>query len=269
MKKTIFFLCYVLGLLIGAMLLIFNYQAMDKDPAVLRYVMMAAGIIFIIPGVIQLISSIVPKKDANGNIMPRKWYATVVGVLSLIWGIYILLFPLGYANTLSITLGVSVALAGLAQAIWIIRTSESTFKRFIIPVVTIAVGILVCILFSDVNSYKDMQLSAIVSGIMIAIWAVNGFYSLRPKEVVAAEKKAGIEAKKAEKEQRKTAEKEAKAEAKAEAEAGKQAEAHEETKAENESESAAGSQDKAKNVHEDKTAEEEDSTSEIAKTEEK
>ncbi len=211
MKKTLFFICYVVGMLIGVMLLIFNYETMNKDQDMLRYTMIAAGIIFIIPGVFQLIASLSPKKDENGNILPRKWYSTVIGVLALLWGIYILIFPVGYNETLSVTLGVSLILVGIAQAVWIIRTAESKFLRFIVPVVTVVMGVLVCSVFnSHPDTGKSAQLGAILSGIMLLIWGVNGFFSLRPKGVVAAADKAAHIERKAEKAERKEAKEEQK-----------------------------------------------------------
>ncbi|MDE5790737.1 MAG: DUF308 domain-containing protein [Muribaculaceae bacterium] len=211
MKKTLFFICYVVGMLIGVMLLIFNYEAMNRDQAMLQYTMIAAGVIFIIPGIFQLISSLSPKKDEFGNILPRKWYSTVVAVIALLWGIYILIMPLGYKDNLSITLGISLILAGVAQAVWIVKTSESTFLRFIVPVVTVVVGILVC---SVLNHYPDngksAQIGAIISGVMLLIWGVNGFFSLRSKRVVAAADKAAKVERKAEKEERKAQKEQAK-----------------------------------------------------------
>ncbi|MDE6027146.1 MAG: hypothetical protein K2G23_03670, partial [Muribaculaceae bacterium] len=171
MKKVIYFICYVVGMLIGVSLLIFNYEAMDREPTVLRYTLMIAGILFIIPAVIQLIGSLIPKKDENGNILPHKWYTTVVAILGLLWGIYMLIFPLGYNNNLSVTLGVSLILVGLAQGVWIIRTSESTFLRFIVPLVTVVVGILVFTVFNSFpDNGKSAQTGAIISGIMLLIW---------------------------------------------------------------------------------------------------
>lgn len=228
MKKVIYFICYVVGLLIGVSLLIFNYEAMDRDQTVLRYTLLIAGVLFVIPGLIQLIASLRPKRDENGNILPHKWYTTVVAVLALLWGIYMLIFPLGYNNNLSITLGVSLILAGLAQGVWIVRTSESTFLRFIVPIVTIAVGVLVCTVFNHYpDNGKSAQIGAIISGIMLIIWGVNGFFSLRSKRVVAAADRAAKEERKVVKEERKAEKIQAKADAKAASEAEKEKEKEE------------------------------------------
>ncbi|MDE6409706.1 MAG: DUF308 domain-containing protein [Muribaculaceae bacterium] len=243
MKKTLFFICYVVGMLIGVMLLIFNYETMNRDQAMLQYTMIAAGVIFIIPGIFQLIASLSPKKDENGNILPRKWYSTVVAIIALLWGIYILIMPLGYKDNLSISLGVSLILAGLAQAVWIVKTSESTFLRFIVPAVTVVVGILVC---SVLNHYPDngksAQIGAIISGVMLLIWGVNGFFSLRSKRVVAAADKAAKVERKAEKEERKAQKEQAK-EAQKEAEASSPALEDAEGKGEKDSKKAEADDD--------------------------
>ncbi|MDE7412716.1 MAG: hypothetical protein K2N05_02855 [Muribaculaceae bacterium] len=204
MKKILFFFCYLLGALIGAMLLIFNAETLDRDPTILNYTMIAAGVIFLIPALFQLISSLSPKKDEFGNILPRKWYATIVAILALLWGIYILIMPMGYKETLSVTLGVSLVLVGIAQAIWIVRTSESTILRFIIPILTVAIGLGICIFVNhDMDNGKGNQISAIIAGVTLVVWAVNGFMSLRSKRVVAAADKAAKVERKAEKEERK------------------------------------------------------------------
>ena len=229
MKKVIYFICYVVGLLIGVSLLIFNYEAMDRDQTVLRYTLLIAGVMFVIPGLIQLIASLRPKKDENGNILPHKWYTTVVAVLALLWGIYMLIFPLGYDNNLSITLGVSLVLVGLSQTVWIVRTSESTLLRFIVPIVTIAVGVLVFTVFNHFpDTGKSAQTGAIISGIMLIIWGINGFFSLRPKRVVAAADRAAKEERKVVKEERKAEKLQAKADAKAAAETQKEEKKEEE-----------------------------------------
>ncbi|MBD5183507.1 MAG: hypothetical protein HDS97_01240 [Bacteroidales bacterium] len=216
MKKVIYFICYVVGLLLGAGILIFNYQALDKSPDVLNILMIAVGVLFIVPALIQLISLLFPKKDEFGNILPHKWYSTIVAILALLWGIYMLIFPLGYDDSLSISLGISLMLAGLAQIVWIVRSSESTFLRFIIPILTIAVGVIDLTVF---NHYPDeihgAQTAAIISGIMMIIWGVNGFFSLRSKRVIAAGHKAEKEERKTVKEERKAAKEEAKQQAKA------------------------------------------------------
>ena len=222
MKKALYSLCYAVGLAIGILLCIFNYQALNADHPMLRYILIATGIIFIIPGVVQLISSLHPKRDDAGNILKRSWYSTLIAILALLWGISILCMPDGFAGNLSITLGVSVILAGLAQIVWIVRSAESTFLRFIIPLLTIASGLVVVTLL---NNYPDdghsAQMGCIVSGITLVVWSVNGFMALRSKRVVAAADKAAKSEKKADRAEEKALDTQRKKEAKTEADAAK------------------------------------------------
>jgi len=233
MRKTIYSLCYLAGAAVGIMLCIFNYMTLKPDHPILTYLMIATGIIFIIPGIAQLISSLHPKRDTSGNIVERRWYSTIIAVLALLWGISILCMPDGFVGNLSITIGVSVILAGIAQIVWIVRSAGSTFLRFIIPLLTIAAGITAITIF---NHYPDhghsAQTACILCGITLVVWAGNGFMALRPKraesptgnsekEKTEKEKKESEKPEKEEKEKKKTekpakTEKEAKAVAQSE-----------------------------------------------------
>lgn len=217
MKKILYAGSYLAALVIGVLMLIFNYQTLNSDQPILRGLIIAAGILFIVPGLLLLIGSLSPKRDENGEIIKRPWYTTVIAILALVWGILLICMPSGFMGNLNITLGVSLIILGIAQISWIIRSKESTFWRFIIPALVICLGI---VTLSVLNHYPDAgqsaQWAAIVSGLALVFWGFNGFASLRSKRVVAAEHAAGKIEKKAEKEEKK-AEKEAAKEEKKEA----------------------------------------------------
>ncbi|MDE5869642.1 MAG: hypothetical protein K2H18_05370, partial [Muribaculaceae bacterium] len=113
----------------------------------------------------------------------------------------------------------------------------------IVPALTVVVGILVC---SVLNHYPDngksAQIGAIISGVMLLIWGVNGFFSLRSKRVVAAADKAAKVERKAEKEERKAQKEQAK-EAQKEAEASSPALEDAEGKGEKDSKKAEADED--------------------------
>lgn len=223
MKKLVYIFTYIAALIIGVVFLIFNYQTLESAAPMLRGVMIATGVIFIVPGVVLLIESLMPKRDENGNIIKKAWYLTLVSILALVWGILLICMPSGIGGNLSISLGVSIILAGLAQIVWIIKGSESTFTRFIVPALTIVAGVIDLSLLSTPDNGRSAQYASILSGIMIVLWAINGFYSLRSKRVVAAASKAAKAERKLEKEERK----EAKAQQKEEKQAAEQAKAAE------------------------------------------
>lgn len=210
MKKVLYACSYIAALVIGVLMLIFNYQALNSDQPVLRALVIASGVLFIVPAVILLLASLSPKRDDKGEIIKRPWFTTVIAVLALIWGILMICMPSGLLGNLNITLGISLILVGIAQVIWIIKSKESTFWRFIIPILSVCVGIITLTLL---NNYPDAgnsaQWAAIVSGLTLVLWGINGFASLRSKRILAVEHEAGKNERKAEKEEKK-AEKEEK-----------------------------------------------------------
>lgn len=182
MKKAIYFICYVIAILVGMCMLIFNHDANIADNKTLHYVFMGLGIIFILPGLFILLATLRPKRDENGAIIARSIPSTVTGIISMVWGVLLLVMPYGIFGSLNVSLGVSLIIVGVAQIIWIGKESSqngSPFWLYIIPILTVAAGVGVLILKKD---YQDpgaeMQTGCIISGITILLWGINGFLSL-------------------------------------------------------------------------------------------
>ncbi|MDE7437219.1 MAG: DUF308 domain-containing protein [Muribaculaceae bacterium] len=211
MRKVIYAIVYLAALIIGSVLLIFNHQAVENTQPTLHPVMIAAGIIFVIPGLYLLIASLIPHKDANGVVISRPWISTVMGIIALIWGVLILIMPGGLLGYLNITLGVSLIIAGLAQITWIIKGRKANgapIWLYIIPLLVIAAGVWVLLLKTDYqNPGREIIQGCIISGIALVVWAINGFGSLprRKKTLKDIEK----ETKRLEKEQHKAMKEEA------------------------------------------------------------
>lgn len=204
MRKIIYIFTYVVALVIGVLLLIFNYEMFQSTTKIVRGVMIATGIIFIIPGITRLFASMFTRHDKMGNEIKAPWYTTTVALLALIWGILIICMPTGVFGNFNITLGISLLIAGIAQIVWMAKESQTTVQRLIIPVLTMTAGVIdFTLLDNNPDAGHSAQYATILSGIMIVIWAINGFYSLRSKQIVAAEKSAVKEEKKAEKAERK------------------------------------------------------------------
>ena len=217
MKKAVYFITYLVVAVIGLLLLIFNNQAtLSESLAVtLHNILIAGGIIFILPGVALLLMTLRPKRDESGNIVTRPWISTLIAAISLIWGITMVCMPYGFLHNLNITLGVSLLLAGIAQMVWIVKTASSTFWRFIIPFLVIVAGILVVSVFNQSDNGSNAQIATIISGISFIAWGVNGFISLRSPGVAHAAHEAAKKEHKAEKAEAKAEKAEAKAQAKA------------------------------------------------------
>lgn len=194
MKKIIYALTYLIALAIGITLLIFNHQAMEETQPVIRIVMIAIGAIFVIPGLFMLISSLKPHKDSTGAIVTRPWISTVMGIITLIWGILMLCMPGGIFGNLRVSLGVSLAIISLAQIIWIVKgrkENASPIWLYIIPLVTFGLGVAEMFINTDYQTpHHDFVIGAIIAGAAFIIWGVNGFLSLpnRTPKALPAEK---------------------------------------------------------------------------------
>ncbi len=255
MKKLIYFLVYLAAAVAGVLLLIFNQQSVEDAKPILHPLIIGAGIVFVVPGIYQLIASMRPKRNAAGIIVSRPWFSTAMGIASLIWGILMLCMPGGFLGNLNITLGVSLIIAGLAQIVWIVkgrRTNGAPIWLYIIPLLVIAVGVIVLMLKRDFqNPGHDQLVGCIISGITLVVWAVNGFLSL-PRRIRTLED--------IERESRKLAEDKAKA-AKEEAKSAKE----DVKRAEATSEAAKENVEKARKAAELAEKNLSDATEEIAK----
>ncbi len=182
MKKAVYFICYLLAVLVGICLLIFNHEASATDQNTLHYVFIALGVVFILPGIFILLGSMHQKKDENGNIIQKPIASTITGIISLVWGVLILIMPSGIFGSLNITLGISLIIISLAQIVWIAKGKEKNstpFWLFIIPVLVIAAGVAVLVLKKDFQDPgKEMEIGCIISGIVLLFWGMNGFLSL-------------------------------------------------------------------------------------------
>lgn len=232
MRKIIYALAYLIALVAGICLLVFNHQAVEESQPVLKYVMMGVGIVFIIPGLFFLIASLRPHRDANGVIVSRPWFSTGTAIISLVWGVLLLCMPSGLLGNLNISLGVSLIIVSLAQIVWIVkgrRVNGAPAWLYIIPLATIAAGVWVMLLETDYQDPgKEHTIGSIISGAAFILWGINGFLSLPRRKKTAADIEK--EARRLAKEQERAAKEEAKeakarlAQAKANTEAARQSE---------------------------------------------
>lgn len=196
MRKFIFCLTSLAVIAIGVILLVFNHDAYAMQEPVLRGTVIAGGIIFCVPGFVQLLGALKPKRDYNGNIVKHPWYKTAMALGSLLWGILMICMPSGFVGNFNITLGVSLVLAGLAQIIWF-ATRRKIFSNklltYAVPVVTVGAGIVVCTLRNDYATVaQSTSVGSIVAGIVMILWGLNTFFALpsKPKAEPATPVKA-------------------------------------------------------------------------------
>lgn len=196
MKRMIYFLCYLLALCVGIVLLIFNHEAINTENTTLHNIFIGVGVVFILPGISILIANLRTKRDENGNIIKTSWPSNLTGLIALIWGILTLIMPNGIFGNLNITLGISLVIISIAQIVWIIRerkTNDTPFWIYIIPLIVIGVGGWIIFMKKDFQSPgKEIQLGCVITGILLLFWGINGFLSLsrRIKTKIGATNKA-------------------------------------------------------------------------------
>lgn len=187
MRKVVLSFTYAAALVIGALLLICNYQAMDADQSGLHNIIIAAGIIFILPGLFMLLASLKPHRDAQGQIIKRPWYSIVIAAASLVWGILMVCMPGGLLGNLNITLGVSIALAGIAGIVWTVRTAPRVVVGYIVSAACVVAGIVVLTALNDYpDNGRSAKMACIVAGIMLILWSLSGVPVLRYKSSAKA-----------------------------------------------------------------------------------
>lgn len=180
MRKLIYFITYLAALALGVTLLIFNHQTLEDERPVLHIAMIAAGIIFVVPGIVLLLASLRGGSAKGGNRRPV--LSTILGVASLVWGVLILVMPDGLLGRLNITFGVSLFIAAFAQIVWIVRGRRANGAPvwiYLLPLAVAVAGVAVIMLPTDwENPGAESRTGCIVSGIAFTLWAINGFLSL-------------------------------------------------------------------------------------------
>lgn len=180
MRKLIYFITYLAALALGVTLLIFNHQTLEDERPVLHIAMIAAGIIFVVPGIVLLLASLRAGSAKGGNRRPV--LSTILGVASLVWGVLILVMPDGLLGRLNITFGVSLFIAAFAQIVWIVRGRRANGAPvwiYLLPLAVAVAGVAVIMLPTDwENPGAESRTGCIVSGIAFTLWAINGFLSL-------------------------------------------------------------------------------------------
>lgn len=184
MRKATYSIVYAATLILGVLLLIFSREPLTTlSPVSLRATVMAAGIVFIVIGIINFIFSLRKKATKYGVVKTRPWYVTAMAIAALFWGVLMIAMSRAFTTTLAVTLGVSLILAAIAQIIWIAsttRTSGVSGWWFVVPFCVLGAGIVDITLVNDFDNIDQSSSTAcIVSGILLLCYAVNGFVSLK------------------------------------------------------------------------------------------
>lgn len=172
MKHGNSILTYLSALIVGILLLLFCKEETLSDGIVI-----AIGILFVIPSVMLLINSFIRKKDTDGNPLPRPWYMIAIGFAGLIFGLWMLIMPGFFINVAVYTLGLVLILCGCASLIYVINASRPFGAYpgwYVMPALTICAGLVVCF----IGPRETLSFAAIFSGCFLICYSVAGFASI-------------------------------------------------------------------------------------------
>lgn len=174
MKTGNYIVAYISALVIGILLLIFHDKA-----SLYNTVVLVIGILIAIPSLILLLTNLFSKvKEGKGAGYAGlvKWTSVAVSLLGIGLGIWMVCNPAFFINIIIYTLGGLLLLVGVLQMVCIYQAARPLHPAafwFIVPVLCVAAGVIIICL----GPAKVSHCAGLVTGIVLIVYAVNGFAS--------------------------------------------------------------------------------------------
>ena len=163
MKKLInyFMIRAISAIVLGVLLILGPKNA-------IFYVVIAVGILFIVPGLISLISYFISERTKRPEIP-----VLLAGIGSLLFGVILVSVPHFFVSMLMYLLGALLLLGGIEQIVTLIRARKKTtvpMLFYIAPLIVVAAGILVLL-----NPFKTAETLFILIGVTCFIYGIMEF----------------------------------------------------------------------------------------------
>ena len=163
MKKLInyFMIRAISAIVLGVLLILGPKNA-------IFYVVIAIGILFIVPGLISLISYFTSERTKRPEIP-----VLLAGIGSLLFGVILVSVPYFFISVLMYLLGALLLLGGIEQIVNLIRARKKTtvpMLFYIAPLLVVMAGILVLL-----NPFKTLETLFILVGVTCLIYGVMEF----------------------------------------------------------------------------------------------
>lgn len=198
MKSRNYVITYLSALAIGILLLIFHQQS-----AIYQTIVVVIGALIAAPSLVLLLTLLLRKKPETptAGASTVRIASEVASVAGLAFGIWMMCSPEFFVSAIIYTLGAILILVGIAQMTYIYEASRPLRPAvgwFIVPVLTLIAGVVIIIL----GPQKVASAAGLVTGIVLVVYAANGFASagrearvLRDaKRLEAAKEASGSEA---------------------------------------------------------------------------
>lgn len=172
MKAKPYLLTYLAALALGIILIIFAGRT-----DLFKWIVIAIGILFILPGLGTLISSLIPSKDAEGNLVRKPWFPAAMGIVCLVFGVILVCLPGFFAAYIVYTLGIMLILCGLAQIVYMSVVAHAVKMNkwfYLVPWLTLLAGIAVLLMGPDGLE----NIAVILTGIFLICYGVNGVWGM-------------------------------------------------------------------------------------------
>ena len=151
------------ALVIGILLVV-------RPDIAVNYLIIAIGALFLIPGLVGMLSYFSVWKTKTKSFDKNQWYIPLVALGSIFLGVWLILSPSFFVEILMYVLGVLLVLGGIGQLASLIAARAFVpvpLGIYVVPVLVLAAG--VTVLF---NPFATAELPFIVLGISSIVYAL-------------------------------------------------------------------------------------------------
>lgn len=160
---------YLFTLIAGVLLIILHNRAQ-----IFEAICIILGVGFLVLGILSLMSAIFISNKAKAAGVKRSPALIIVSAASFILGLLMVVVPTFFINYLVYAFGIILLLCGIIQLCnFMPRMSGLGFSRLflIAPVLCMLAGILIFVIGAE----KILNSLALMTGIVLAVYSINGF----------------------------------------------------------------------------------------------
>ncbi|MCM1153319.1 MAG: DUF308 domain-containing protein [Muribaculum sp.] len=172
MKNISNIFIYLAALVVGILLLIFH-----QEGTLLRAIIIAIGVLILIPAIVVFIRSFLQPKDANGVRPKPLWYVLIVALAGIVFGAWMVFTPDSFRNWTVYVLGAILILSGISGFGFTVQARRGHHLGtgwFVTPTLVAIGGIILIILGPSVIG----SIANIAAGVLLVVYAVNGFSAI-------------------------------------------------------------------------------------------
>ena len=169
MRSSTSWLTIIVTALVGILMIVWHARL-----EILSWIVIAVGLMFIIPGVYNLISGFIEKREkSDGTTTERATGSTVIASIGCIaFGAWMLFDPSFFVGLTAYLFAVVLVIYGIYEIIllsWLSKPYKMPFGFYVIPIILIAAGVV--ILCTTVRTMNAVVV--LLTGIMLLGAAVN------------------------------------------------------------------------------------------------